>query len=59
MTTNAELIAAINAFPFWIPELCEELCARAGLEDEWEAACGEDFEPILFEAAEKLGLELR
>lgn len=34
------------------------LISYAGLEDEWNAADGEDFESIIYKAADILGLEV-
>ena len=42
----------------WIPELCEELCELAGLEDEWKEADGDTFEQVLYKAAEILNVEI-
>ena len=42
----------------WIPELCDELCELAGLEDEWKEADGETFEQVLYKAAEILNVEI-
>ena len=57
--TNAEKIAAeIRERDTWDLDLCRELCAEAGMEDEWDAADGETFESVAFRAAEKLGVEI-
>lgn len=53
-----ELAAEIKSEPTWNPELCGMLCDAAGLWKEWKAAEGENFEPVLFEAARKLGVEI-
>lgn len=42
----------------WIPDLCEELAALAGMADEYREADGETFEAVLFKAAEVLGVEI-
>lgn len=42
----------------WDPELCEELCKLAGLEDEWKEADGKTFEQVLYKAADVLGVEI-
>lgn len=53
-----ELAAEIKRESTWNPELCGMLCDAAGLWGEWQAAEGENFEPVLFEAAKKLGVEI-
>lgn len=40
----------------WIPELCEELCGLADMENEWAEADGENFEAVIYAAAENLGV---
>ena len=42
----------------WIPDLCEELAALAGMADEYRDADGETFEAVLFKAAAVLGVEI-
>lgn len=49
MREAKEIAADINAADTWEPELCAELC---------EAAGPDDFERVLFDAAEKLGVEI-
>ena len=39
-------------------DLCRELCEAAGMEAEWDAADGDNFEAVLEAAAEKLGVEI-
>ena len=56
--TNKELEAAINASAEWDKDMLEELCDRAEMSDEWEAADGESFEDVAYEAAKKLGLDI-
>lgn len=59
MMMRAEEIAMeLNASGEWIPELCEELCALAGMEEEWAQADGETFESAVYAAAERLGVEI-
>lgn len=58
MREAKEIAADINAADTWKPELCAELCEAAGTTAEWEAAGPDDFERVLFDAAEKLGVEI-
>lgn len=58
MREAKEIAADINAADTWEPELCAELCEAADMTAEWEAAGPDDFERVLFDAAEKLGVEI-
>lgn len=42
-------------FDIWDADKARDLCRRAGMEKEWNAADGETFEAVIFAAAEKLG----
>ncbi len=42
----------------WDADDCKELCEAAGLSEEWEAADGENFEAVVEQAAEILGVEI-
>lgn len=62
-----EIAMEICTNPFYDPDLQGELCKLAGMGAEWEAVNGkelltaqdrEDFENVLYTAAEKLGVEL-
>lgn len=53
-----EIADEIRSQGIWDFELCEELCALADMTKEWETADGDDFEDVLFEAAEKLGVKI-
>ena len=35
-----------------------ELCERAGMSEEWEAADGDTFESVVYAAAEKFGIQI-
>ena len=35
-----------------------ELCERAGMSEEWEAADSDTFESVVYAAAEKLGIQI-
>ena len=49
-----ELIEKINAATEWNPEDCAELCSRADMTEEWDAADGDTFEAVVYEAMRKL-----
>lgn len=42
----------------WDADDCKELCEAAGLSKEWEEADGENFEAVVEQAAEILGVEI-
>lgn len=48
----------IRSKDYWDMDSCIELCKLAGLEEEFNNADGETFESVLFEAAERLGVEI-
>ena len=55
----AEQIAdALRGSDTWREDLCETLCDLAGLLTEYREADGETFESVVFQAAEKLGVEI-
>ncbi len=58
MTRLEEIAKELNASGEWIPELCEELCIMAGMDEEWKQADGETFESVVYAAAGKLGVEV-
>lgn len=59
MKTEAqELAAKIAAADIWNENDCKKLCELAGMLDEWNAADGETFETVVYNAAEKLGVEI-
>lgn len=53
-----EIAAQIEAMGSWDLELCKELCELADMSEAWEQADGEDFESVLYAAADKLGVEI-
>lgn len=55
--TAEDVAEAINACTEWDINLCEALCELADMSDEWDAA-EEDFENVIYAAAEKLGVEV-
>lgn len=54
--TTDELVDLINELPCWDDDLNRELCERAGIVEEWDAA--EDAEDAVYKAAELLGVEI-
>lgn len=60
MNKNAanEIAEEIRYKETWDMDLCAELCELAGMLNEWNEADGESFEAVVFEAAEKLGVEI-
>lgn len=53
-----EIARKLREMDTWDMELLRELCALAGMEREWEAADGETFEAVAYEAAKKLGVKI-
>ena len=53
---NATLLITESVLDSHDPELSAEICARAGLEEEWSNADSETFEEVLDRALEILGL---
>ena len=53
-----KLAEEIRNSDVWDADALAELCAMAGMEEEWEAADGETFESVAFAAAKKLGVEI-
>lgn len=58
MTREQELAEEIRSSQEWDLDQLRELCELADMETEWEAADGETFEQVAFQAAEKLGVEI-
>lgn len=48
----------IRTAGLWNEADCRRLCELAGLEEEWEEACGEEFEAVVYKAAEILEVEI-
>ena len=55
--SDEELAEEIRKSPEWDADLLRDLCYRADMVDEWEAA-EDNFESVAFAAAEKLGLDI-
>lgn len=58
MTRAQEIANELNASGEWVPELCKELCDLADMSEEWQSADGENFESVLYTAAEKLCVKI-
>ncbi len=58
ITLAEELEMRILACSTWDLSLLQELADMADMEDEWEAADGENFENVAFEMAEKIGIRI-
>ena len=58
--TNQELAKIIRDSDNWVSveEEVKDLCDRANLLDEYNAADGETFESVIEAAAEKLGVQI-
>ena len=52
--TDRELLHEYLSSGTYDPEICAEMCKRTGLEDEWNAADGDNFEDVVSTAAAKL-----
>ena len=60
-TDIMEIVAAadrIKDSDTWNEEYCRTLCGFADMEDEWDEADAEEFEQVMYQAAEKLGVEI-
>lgn len=57
-TEAQELAAKIAAADTWNENDCKKLCELAGMIDEWNAADGETFETVVYNAAEKLDVKI-
>ena len=56
--SDEELAEKIRSLPEWDVDLNRDLCWRAGMIEEWEAADGDSFEEVVQAAAEKLGVKI-
>lgn len=55
--TDKELATKIRNLGEWDADLLYDLCWRADMQEEYDAA-GDDFETVAYAAAEKLGVEI-
>lgn len=59
MTTElTELVTRMRAADEWNQDDCERLCELADMSSEWANADGDNFEAVLYAAAEKLNVEI-
>lgn len=58
MTRAYEIAEALRSADVWDADLARELCALAGMASAWEAADGDSFERVVYQAAEKLGVDI-
>ena len=56
--TARDIAEKIRTSDIWDMDALAELCAMAGMSDEWKAADGDTFELVVQAAAEKLGVEI-
>lgn len=57
--TEAQALAEkIREKSVWSLKQCEKLCELADMAEEWTNANAEEFEAVVFKAAEKLGVEI-
>ena len=60
-TVDPDIVALaerIRASDIWIWEDVNELCIAAGLESEWKSSDGDTSEAVIWEAADRLGVEI-
>lgn len=53
-----EIATEINELGYWDLDLCREFCELADMSEEFEAADSDAFEDVMYNAAEKLGVEI-
>ena len=53
-----EIAEKLRASDVWDMELAEELCALAGMLEEFKNADGDEFEQVIFAAADVLDVEI-
>jgi hypothetical protein len=52
--TNAELWNAYNVSEIYEPKMCEEICYRVGMHEDYYYTTGENVDRIMEKAAKKL-----
>lgn len=57
--TNAELLNAYNASEIYQSEMCEEICYRVGMHEDYYCANDENLDRTIEEAVEKLEEQLK
>lgn len=58
MTRQQEIAKQLRESAMWDAELCEELCKIADMEDEYLESDGESYIDVVYDAAEKLGVDV-
>lgn len=58
MTEAYAIAEALRSADTWDADLACALCALAGMTPAWEAADGDSFEYVVYQAAEKLGVDI-
>lgn len=58
MTEAYAIAEALRSADTWDADLACALCALAGMTPAWEAADGDSFERVVYQAAEKLGVDI-
>ena len=53
-----EIATTLRSSGEWDFELLEELCELAGLEEDWSNSDGENFEDVVYKAAEILEVDI-
>ena len=53
-----EIATALRSSGEWDFELIEELIEIAGLEEEWNNSDGDNFEDVVYKAAEIIGVDI-
>lgn len=53
-----EIATEINELGYWAFDLCAEFCDLAGMLEEFAESDSDTFEDVMYNAAEKLGVEL-
>ena len=55
---TTKIAEALRRNDTWDMDLAHELCALAGMAEAFDSADGETFEPVIYAAADKLGVEV-
>ena len=55
---SSKIAEALRSADTWDMDLARELCALVGMAEAFDAADGDTFEPVIYAAADKLGVEV-
>lgn len=58
MTEAYAIANALRYGEVWNMDLARELCEMAGMAEAFDAADGDSFECVVYQAAEKLGVDI-